>query len=87
MKTLLHVSSHYSGLLEAEKEKGKLGKNLSPKEVGRVIRAGYETLELPEEGRAGFMAVEKWREGEEKSFLKRVGREAVADGRRVVLGR
>lgn len=80
---LLHVSTHYRTLLETE----KAGKNLSPKEVSRVVRKGYETLRVPEEGREGLMAGEKWREGKERGFLKRVGREAVGDGRRVVLGR
>jgi len=81
--TLLYISTHYHNLLETE----KAGKNLSPKEVSRVIRKGYETLRVPEEGKEGLMAVERWREGEERVFLKRVGREAVGDGRRVVLGR
>lgn len=77
------MSTHYHTLLETE----KAGKNLSPREVSRVIRKGYETLRVPEEGKEGLMAIEKWREGEERGFLKRVGREAVGDGRRVVLGR
>lgn len=34
-----------------------------------------------------FRAWTKWREGEERGFLKRVARAAVEDGRRVVAGR
>jgi len=83
LTTLLHVSTHYYTLLETR----KAGKNLSPREVSRVIRKGYETLRVPEEGKEGLMAGERWREGEERGFVKRVGREAVGDGRRVVLGR
>ena len=87
INTLIHVSKHYHALLEAEKENGKLSKTLSPKEVGRVIRSGFETLRLPDTGATGFRDWEKWREGEERGFLKRVARAAVEDGRRVVGGR
>ena len=44
-------------------------------------------MQVPEAGKEALLAVEKWREGEERGFLKRVAREAVKDGRRVVLGR
>lgn len=74
-----------------------MGKTLSPREVGRVIRSGFETLRLPGGGGAGsgsgngraesWRTWEKWREGEEKGFLKRAARAAVEDARRVVRGR
>ena len=113
--TLLHVVNHYHTLLATEKEKGRLGKTLEPREVGRVIRSGLETLDLPPpagdasaalnsafinasasatSGSASgsgtgslFRAWTKWREGEERGFLKRVARAAVEDARRVVGGR
>ena len=88
LDTLIHVSKHYHALLEAEKQTGKVGKNLEMREVGRVIRKGFESLEMPPgmaEGR--FAAWERWREGEERGFLKRCARAAVEDGRRVVGGR
>lgn len=65
-----------------------------------MIRTGLETLDLPREGESGigvggngsgnvsvFRGWAKWREGEERVFLKRVARAAVEDGRRVVDGR
>ena len=68
--------------------------------MGRLIRTGLETLDLPREGESGigvsgngngtvsvFRGWAKWREGEERAFLKRVARAAVEDGRRVVGGR
>ena len=36
--TLIHVSNHYHTLLEAEKEKGRVGKTLEPREVSKIIR-------------------------------------------------
>ena len=79
---LITVSAHYHDILEAEKQKGKMNKNLSPNEVSRVIRQGYETLEIPPAD--GLESWEWWREEEERGFLKRVARVAVEDGRRVV---
>ena len=90
LETLIHVSKHYNTLLEAEKETGKVGKNLEMREVGRVIRKGFESLELPSGGGDGvgrFKGWEGWREGEERGFLKRCARGAVEDGRRVCGGR
>lgn len=88
LDTLIHVSKHYHALLEAEKETGKVGKNLEMREVGRVIRKGFESLELPRGvGEGRFAGWERWREGEERGFLKRCARAAVEDGRRVVGGR
>lgn len=84
LDTLIHVSNHYHALLEAEKQTGKVGKILEMGQVRRVIRKGFETLELPEGRFAGW---ERWREGQERGFLKRCARAAVEDGRRVVGGR
>jgi len=81
---LLAVSSHYRSLLEAEKGKGKMGQNLSPREVSRLIRQGYEGLILPEGDRMALDGWQKYREGEERGMVKKAGRTAVEDVRALV---
>lgn len=57
-------------------------KNLSPKEVHRIIKQGYDTLSIqPPEGLSAWV---KWREAEWKSELKRAARCAVDDSRQLV---
>ncbi|KAJ5224061.1 hypothetical protein N7468_008603 [Penicillium chermesinum] len=57
-------------------------KNLSPREVHRIIKQGYETLSIqPPEG---LSAWSRWRETEWKSELKRAARCAVDDARQLV---
>ncbi|KAJ5138793.1 uncharacterized protein N7515_003641 [Penicillium bovifimosum] len=57
-------------------------KNLSPREVHRIIKQGYDTLSIqPPEG---LSAWNKWREAEWKSELKRAARCAVDDARQLV---
>ena len=79
---LIQVSAHYQGLVEAEKGKGRMGNNLSPREVSKVIRQGYETLSLPAIG--GLDRWDKFREGDERGMLKRVARVAVEDTKRLL---
>ncbi|KAL9592552.1 MAG: hypothetical protein Q9179_006598 [Wetmoreana sp. 5 TL-2023] len=80
--TLIGVSQHFESLLEEERGKGK---TLSPKEVMGVIRKGCETLHLPDT--EGLERWVRWREIDEKGMLKRAGRCAVEDARRLVGGR
>ncbi|CAI7672643.1 unnamed protein product [Penicillium viridicatum] len=57
-------------------------KNLSPREVHRIIKQGYDTLSIqPPEGLSAWV---KWREAEWKSELKRAARCAVDDARQLV---
>ncbi|KAJ5441104.1 hypothetical protein N7491_003510 [Penicillium cf. griseofulvum] len=57
-------------------------KNLSPREVHRIIKQGYDTLSIqPPEGLSAWT---KWREAEWKSELKRAARCAVDDARQLV---
>ena len=57
-------------------------KNLSPREVHRIIKQGYDTLSIqPPEG---LNAWAKWREADWKSELKRAARWAVDDARQLV---
>ena len=80
--TLISVSRHYHALLEGDgKTKGK--KNLSMREVHRVIQGGYETLDIG--AREGLERWEAFREVEWRGVLKRVARMAVDDGK-VLLG-
>ncbi|KAL8997338.1 MAG: hypothetical protein Q9169_003372 [Polycauliona sp. 2 TL-2023] len=85
--TLVSISNHFTSLLEEEKGKtGTFGsgtKNLSPIEVSKVIRKGCESLRLPET--EGLERWVRWREVDEKGFVKKVGRQAVEDARRVQL--
>ncbi|KAJ5101651.1 hypothetical protein NUU61_003873 [Penicillium alfredii] len=57
-------------------------KNLSPREVHRIIKQGYDTLSIqPPEGLSAWA---KWRETEWKSELKRAARVVVDDSRQMV---
>lgn len=80
MGTLIGVSKHYSDLIEAQR--GSV-KNLSPREVGKIIRQGYETLSI--DVREGLDHWEKFREADHKVMLKKLARLAVADARTLSL--
>ncbi|MCJ1230994.1 hypothetical protein MMC12_007669 [Toensbergia leucococca] len=82
VEVLIGVARHYRGILEGEGGKGWRG---SPREVGRIIREGYEGLGF-EGGEWVGRGWERFREGEERGLLKRVARVAVEDARRVVRG-
>lgn len=83
INTLISTSSHFELLLQqSQRSSGNTNKNLSAKEVLRVIRSGVETL--PVLDLAGVEKWIRWREVEEKGMVKRVGRCAVEDARRVV---
>ena len=79
---LIQVSAHYSELVEGEKGKGRMGNNMSPREVSKVIKQGYETLSLP--GLEGLDRWDRFREGNEKGLLKRAARVAVEDTKRLL---
>ncbi|KAL9032550.1 MAG: hypothetical protein Q9180_006437, partial [Flavoplaca navasiana] len=85
---LISISEHFTSLLEEEKGRtstfGGGTKTLSPKEVSQVIRKGCDSLTLP--AMEGLERWTRWREVDEKGFVKRVGRLAVEDARRVVGG-
>ncbi|KAI9931321.1 hypothetical protein ASPWEDRAFT_22825 [Aspergillus wentii DTO 134E9] len=58
-------------------------KNLSPREVHRIIKQGYDTLSIqPPEGLSAWT---RWRETDWKSELKRAARCAVDDARQLVV--
>jgi hypothetical protein len=76
MNILVHVSKHYSDLI-ADK-KGKV-KNLSPRDVQRIIKEGYETLSI--EAKEGLDHWDMYREAEHKAQLKKIARTACVDAR------
>lgn len=76
------MSRHYHALLEGDgKTKGK--KNLSPREVHKVIQGGYETLSIT--AREGLDRWEGFREVDWRNVLKRVARIGI-DDTKVLLG-
>lgn len=56
-------------------------KNLSPREVHKMIKQGYETLSIQPPD--GLHAWTKWRETDWKTELKRAARYTVEDGRQL----
>ena len=83
---LIATATHFHAILEQEKGKGRLRLTLSAREVNRVIREGYESLEVADVSAMGVEHFEVWREGEERGMVKRAGRLAVEDVRRMVCG-
>lgn len=78
-QTLINVSSHYQSLLDGEGGKSK--KHLSPQEVSKVIKQGYETLSI--DTSEGLDRFEKFREADRKTLLKRIARAAVEDAKSI----
>lgn len=93
--TLISVSTHfYTLLFNPDQESQTTGdtpapvpanlkKNLSPREVHRIIKQGYETLSIQPPD--GLSAWTRWRETDWKTELKRVARCAVDDARQLVV--
>jgi hypothetical protein len=80
--TLISVSRHYHSLLEGD-GKGKAKKNLSMREVHKVIQGGYDSLSIT--AREGLDRWEAYREVDYRNVLKRVARIAIDDSK-VLLG-
>lgn len=80
INTLIGVSSHYRDIID-EHHKGK-STNLSPREVSKIIKMGYETLSI--ETREGLEIGKTFREADWKGVVKRVTRVAVADAAALV---
>jgi len=78
MQTLINVSSHYQALLDGDRGKST-SKHLSPQEVSKVIKQGYETLSI--DTSEGLDRWEKFREADRKTLLKRIARAAVDDAK------
>lgn len=74
--TLISVSEHYKELL-ADGATGRRGKNLTSIQVAGVIKQGYETLSI--QAKEGLDSWEKYREADERVFLKKMARAVVGD--------
>lgn len=83
IEILTSVSSHYVRLLEEKKGKGS--HNLSPREVTKVIKEGYDTLSI--ESREGLDQWESYREVDNRNLVKRITRVAVQDMRTLLAER
>jgi hypothetical protein len=77
IETLISVSSHYHAILEGSAQGKFRNKNLSPKEVSRVIKQGYDTLSI--EAKEGLDRWDSFREANHKTVLKRIARIAGED--------
>ncbi|TKA82713.1 hypothetical protein B0A55_01252 [Friedmanniomyces simplex] len=75
INTLIGVSRHYQELIEGHRAKKE---HLSPREVQKIIRLGYDTLNVEtREGEQG--AARGFREADFKGEVKRIVRVVVAD--------
>lgn len=96
--TLIAVSTHFFTLLfnpeqnDAKPDADGQGvapipahrkKNLSPREVHRIIKQGYDTLSI--EPPEGLSAWTRWRETDAKTELKQAARCVVEDARQLVV--
>ena len=79
IETLISVSRHYHSLLEGEGSSTKGKKNLSMREVHKVIQQGYETLDIGR--KEGLERWDSFREVDWRGVLKRVARWGVEDGK------
>jgi hypothetical protein len=86
--TLVNVSTHYKEMLVegggGEKAAGGGGgggkaSQLTSLQVAEVIKQGYETLSI--QAKEGLDSWEKYREADERTLLKKMGRTAVGDVR------
>ncbi|KAF2212353.1 hypothetical protein CERZMDRAFT_68014 [Cercospora zeae-maydis SCOH1-5] len=79
INTLIGVSKHYQELIETQNGKTTL---LTPKEVNKVIKQGYDTLAI--ETKEGLDQFERYREADHKVALKKIARVAVMDAASLV---
>ncbi|KAK4547926.1 hypothetical protein LTR36_010645 [Oleoguttula mirabilis] len=80
INTLIGVSQHYQELIESQRAKRE---HLSPREINKIIKQGYETLSFAaKEGAEQQIAGH--READHKVVLKKIARVAVADAAALV---
>jgi len=79
--TLISVSTHYKELL-SDGAAGRRGKNLTSAQVAGVIKQGYETLSI--QAKEGLDSWDKYKEADEKVFLKKMARAVVVDVKTLV---
>jgi hypothetical protein len=74
--TLIAVSTHYHALL-TDGAAGRKGKNLTSAQVAGVIKQGYESLSI--QAKEGLDGWDRYREVDERVFLKKMARTVVTD--------
>jgi hypothetical protein len=79
--TLINVSTYYKELL-ADGASKKRVKHLTTAQVAAVIKQGYETLSI--QAKDGLDSWDKYREADERVFLKKVARTVVADVKTII---
>jgi hypothetical protein len=84
MTTLLTVCKHYQSLL-SEHQKTSKSRHLSSEEVTRVIKEGYDSIQItPSSPQSVTASVEsggaKYKEAEFRGILKKIWRISIADG-------
>ncbi|KAF7189692.1 hypothetical protein HII31_09012 [Pseudocercospora fuligena] len=82
INTLIGVSKHYQELIETHKNKST---HLTPREVQKIIKEGYETLSIEtREGLEQASQMERYREVDHKVELKKIARVTVMDAASLV---
>ena len=79
---LISVSTHYHQLLESEGKHKFSKKTMSPREVNKIIKQGYDTLSI--EAKEGLDHWMKFREADHRVELKRIARIAVEDTKALI---
>ena len=83
MTTLLSVCKHYQSLL-SEHQKASKSRHLSSEEVTRVIKEGYDSIQITPSSpqvAASFEGVAgRYKEAEFRGILKKIWRISIADG-------
>ena len=83
MTTLLTVCKHYQSLL-SEHQKTSKSRHLSSEEVTRVIKEGYDSIQITPSSPQVTASVEggvaKYKEAEFRGILKKIWRISIADG-------
>ncbi|KAK9468145.1 hypothetical protein V1512DRAFT_96354 [Lipomyces arxii] len=77
--TLLSVLEHYKNLL---RERSLISGQLSSEQVQELIKTGYDTLSIS--AQQGIDSWDRYRESDERLFLKKIGSVAVADARELL---
>ena len=81
VNTLIGVSKHYAELIASHQKKKDF---VSPAEVGKIIKQGYDSLAIESRDEVG--QTEKYREADHKTELKKIARVAVSDAAILVRG-
>ena len=83
MTTLLSVCKHYQSLL-SEHQKASKSRHLSSEEVTRVIKEGYDSIQItptsPQVAASAEGVAGRYKEAEFRGMLKKIWRISIADG-------